>query len=378
MSEQTLGVAILGYGFIGKVHALAHVAMPLLYSPPPLRTRLVGVATATQTSAEKAAATGLFEVVTIDQMALIHRDDVQIVHICTPNDTHLSALLAAIAAGKHIYCDKPLTATLTEAEQVGAVLPAYRGTAQMTLQYRFWPATLRAKQLVDEGRIGRVAHFRAAYLHAGSVDPAKPLNWKADAGRGGGVLADLGSHVIDLVQHLLGPIEPLHVVQRVWSPGRESLGTPGRPIAEVGDDCTILTCRTADGAPGVIEASKIASGCEDELRVEIHGQRGALRFNLMDPNVLEFCDLAQPDSPHGGLRGWTRIATVSRFDGPAQLPGPKNGVGWLRGHAHCLHNFLSDVAAGRPGEPGLEVGIELQRTLAAVAELGRGIATEGT
>jgi len=312
-TDRPLGVAILGFGFIGKVHAYGHVNIPLFYDPPPVRTRLVGVATSNERSAAKAKALLGFEVATADQLSLLGRDDVDIVHICTPNDLHCEALLAAIRAGKHIYCDKPLTATTEEAEKVADALKGYKATGQMTLNYRFLPATLRAKQLVSEGRLGPITHFRGAYLHSGSVDRSRPLNWKADADRGGGVLNDLGSHVIDLLWHLIGPLEPMHAVTRVWAEDRASAADPSRRISHIGEDFVMVTMRTVDGAPGIIEASKIATGAEDELRFEIHGEKGALRFNLMEPNWLEFCDMADPDSPSGGHRGWKRIATVGRY-----------------------------------------------------------------
>ncbi|HQE29558.1 MAG TPA: Gfo/Idh/MocA family oxidoreductase, partial [Phycisphaerae bacterium] len=200
----------------------------------------------------------------------------------------------------------------------------------------------------------------------------RPLNWKADAGRGGGVLNDLGSHIIDLLQHLLGPLEPVHAVRRVWSTDRRDLANPSRPIAQVGEDYVMVTVRTAEGAPGMIEASKIATGTEDELRFEIHGEKGALRFNLMDPNWLDFYDQADPESPRGGERGWKRIATVSRYDQPAVLPSPKNHIGWMHGHMHCLHHFLEAVARGEPGDPNLAVGVQLQRTLTRISALASG------
>ncbi len=370
-SERTFGVAILGFGFIGKVHAYGHLNIPLFYEPPPLKTRLVGVATSRDASAAKAKAQLGFEVATTDQMALIERDDVDIVHICTPNDLHVEALLAAMKAGKHIYCDKPLTATVKEAERVAEAFESYRGTSQMTLQYRFWPATLRAKQMVDDGRLGEITHFRGAYLHAGSVDRAKALNWKANAEQGGGVLNDLGSHVIDLLQHLLGPLEPLHALRRVWTTERESLRAPGSRIPVVAEDFAMVTMQTSTGAPGVIEASKIATGSEDELRFEIHGDRGALRFNLMDPNWLEFCDQADKDTPLGGERGWKRIGCVHRYEKPAGFPGPKQSIGWMRGHMHCLHHFLEAVARGGRGEPNLMAGVELQRQLDCIAKMAK-------
>lgn len=366
-SDRPLGVAILGFGFIGKVHAYGHVNLPLFYDPPPVRTRLVGVATSNAKTAARAKATLGFEIATTDQHSLIGRDDVDIVHVCTPNDLHCEAVLAAIRANKHIYCDKPLTATVEEANRVAAALSDYRATSQMTLNYRFLPATLRAKQLINEGRIGRVTHFRGAYLHAGNVDRRRRLNWKADAERGGGVLNDLGSHVIDLMQHLLGSLEPIHAVTRVWAQERFDAGDASRKIPRVGEDFVIITMRTAAGAPGVIEASKIATGAEDELRFEIHGEKGAMRFNLMDPNWLDFCDHSDPDTPLGGERGFKRIATVSRFDKPARFPTPKASIGWLRSHLHCLWNFLDAIARGEPGNPNLAHGVELQRLLARIA-----------
>ncbi len=371
-SNRPLGVAILGFGFIGRVHAYAHANMSFFYDPPPLRTRLVGVATGRRETAERARSQFGFDVAATDQLSLINRDDVHIVHICTPNHLHLPALLAAIRAGKHIYCDKPLTATVDEADQVAAALAGYRGTSQMTLQNRFIPATLRAKQLMDEGRLGAVTHFRAAFLHSGSVDRAKPLSWKADLSRGGGVITDLLSHAVDLVWHLLGPLELIHSLQRVWSPQRPSLEDPGRRIPDVAEDFAMAIVRTRDGAPGIIEASKIATGTEDELRFEIHGERGALRFNLMDANWLDFYDRCAPDSPIGGEAGWRRIATVNRYPAPAGFPGPRATPGWLRAHVACLHNFLCAVARNEPADPDLAHGVTLQRFLGQIKATATG------
>jgi predicted dehydrogenase len=367
-SDRPLGVAVLGFGFIGRVHAYGHVNIPLFYDPPPVRTRLVGVATRRQATAEKAKAQYGFEVACTDQLALIGRDDVDIVHICTPNDLHLPALLAAMKAGKHIYCDKPLVATTAEADRVEAALADYHGTGQMTLQYRFLPATLRAKQLMEAGRVGAITHLRAAYLHSGSVDRGKALNWKADASKGGGVIGDLLSHVVDLMWHLAGPVAPVHAIRRVWSAERVSAEDASRRIGSVGEDFAGVTVQAGDGAPGWIEASKIATGAEDELRFEIHGDRGAVRFNLMEPNWLEFYDLADAETPVGGERGWRKIATVSRYPKPAGFPGPKFTPGWLRAHMACLHHFLAAVAAGERGEPSLAHGVALQRLLGEIQE----------
>ncbi len=363
MSSE-LGVGIIGYGFMGKVHAYCYRNMGFFYDPPPLGIRLVAVCTSNELSAKKALAGGSFSCATTDYRELIDRDDVQIIHICTPNHLHKEQLLAAIAANKHIYCDKPLVARDSELDEVVNALGSYRGTAQMTLQYRFYPATLRAKQMIDEGFLGQPISFRAVYLHAGSVDPHKPMGWKQHKSAGGGVINDLGSHIVDLMDHLIGPFVSACAQSRVLYAQRPDAHGQEVPV-RAEDQCTMLL-KTADGCLGTIEVSKIATGADDELRFEIEGTRGALRFNLKQPNILQAYDLGAPDSPLGGVRGFTQIDTVGRYDEPAKLPGPKFSIGWLRGHVHCLYNFLDAIAHQQQPEPSLTNGVRLQRILAAL------------
>ncbi len=360
---QTLGVGIIGFGFIGKVHTYGYLNMPLFYDPVPARTRLVGVATSREETARKAVEQGGFEFGTADWRELIARDDIQVINICSPNSQHCEQLLAAIAAGKHIYCDKPLVVTEEEAQRIVAALRDYRGVGQVTLNYRFYPPTLRAKQLIEEGLVGNVISFRAAYLHSGSVDPARPMGWKQLKSEGGGVLQDLGSHVIDIMDHLIGPLESVMAETRILYPQRPN--QRGEIVPVEADDLVLLLARMANGAVGTIEATKIATGAEDELRFEIHGDKGALRFNLMDPSYLEAYDLRDPDAPLGGDRGWKKVATVQRYEKPSVFPAPKASIGWLRGHVHCLYSFLQAIAAGRPAEPSLQRGVDLQRILRA-------------
>lgn len=369
---KTWRVGILGFGFIGKVHAYGYLNLPLFYQPVPLSARVTHVCTSRpETAAQAQALLGIEHGVT-DYRAITENPAVDIVHICTPNHLHRDALLSAMAHGKHIYCDKPLVASLAEAHEVREALQHYRGTAQMTFQARFYPATLRARQLLDEGCVGQVLGFRAAFLHAGSADPQAPLKWKLAAAAGGGVIADLGSHVLDLVHHLLGDFAELTATTHTAYRERPDPANPAVRVPVDAEDAVALLARLRAGAAGVIEASKLATGTEDELRVEVHGSRGALRFNSTDPHHLELYNAEASDRPMGGLRGWTRIDTGQRYPAPAaSFPGGKLSLGWLRVHVACLANFLQAVAAGRPAQPGLEQGIYVQELMEAVRVAAR-------
>ena len=372
-AEKMMGVGMVGYGFMGKTHTFAHRAIPFYYDPPPLRCALRTVCRADAARLEEARAAGGFERGAADSGEVIGADDVDIVHICTPNSEHMAALRAAIAAGKHIYVDKPVTSSLAEAEELEGLLADYAGTAQVALQYRFLPATLRAKQLIEEGFVGPVTHFRGAYLHSGSVDPDKPVNWKSTAAAGGGVIRDLGVHVLDLLWWLIGPFTSGCCVSRIWSPRRPSLDQPGKEIAVDAEEAAVILLRAGDGAFGSVDVSKIATGAEDELRFEIHGRYGAMRFNLMQPNYLEVYDERADGGELGGRTGWQRIACVQKYPPPGdKFPGGKLAVGWIRAHVHSLYAFLRAVADGTPASPSLAEGIHRQRLLEALRESAEG------
>jgi predicted dehydrogenase len=345
------------------------VNLPFFYDPLPLAARITHVCTRRRETAQIGAAlVGAAHAVT-DFREVTENPEVDIVHICTPNQAHKDALLSALRHQKHIYCDKPITATLDEAREVEAALKDYRGTAQMTFQNRFYPATMRARQLVEEGFLGEVLEYRSVYLHSGSADPAAPMKWKLSGAAGGGVIADLASHSLDLMHHLVGDFRELLAATKIAYADRPSAEDPKRRVPVDAEDAVVVLARHASGALGTIEASKIATGAEDDHRFEIHGTRGALRFSSLDPNHLEAYDASRPDKPIGGSRGWTRIDTFGKYPPPASgFPSPKNSIGWIRGHLACLANFLQDVATGRPGNPGLAQGIYVQKLMERARE----------
>lgn len=361
MKEYRVG--IIGFGFIGRVHAYGHLNLPLFYDPPPCRTRIVGVCTRRQETAQKGQEQVGAQFATTDYREITENPEIDIVHVCTPNNAHKDQLLSAMEHNKHIYCDKPLVCSIQEAEEIERALPSYRGIAQMTFQNRFSPAIMRAKQLIDEGFLGQVLEFRSAYLHSGSADPEAPLRWKLAASSGGGAIADLGSHVLDLVHYMLGDLRDLSAMTHAAYADRPSPSDPQIRIPVDVEDCVRMLVRTRGGAVGSIEASKLATGTEDELRLEIHGSLGALRFNSMDPHHLEAYDARTTDQPIGGRRGWTRIDTGQRYPKPGGFPGPKFAMGWLRVHLACLANFLTSVATGTPASPSLSQGIYVQKLI---------------
>jgi len=366
---QAMNVGFIGFGFIGKVHAYGYMNLPLFYDPVPLKARITHICTSHQETAEKGRAQVGADVATTDWRAVAENPKVDIVHICTPNHLHKEELLASMAQNKHIYCDKPLVANMREAIQVEQALDAYTGVAQMTFQNRFFPATIRAGELIRDGFLGELLEFRASYLHSGSADPAAPLKWKLSASAGGGVIADLATHVLDLVHALLGDYKALSAATHIAYPERPSLQDPGKLVPVDAEDCVMILARMKRGGIGFISATKTATGTEDELRFEIHGSRGALRFNSMAPHYLDVFDGAAPKTPSGGMQGWTRIHTGQRYAQPAAaFPSPKNSIGWLRCHMACLANFLDSVADNSPGNPGLEQGLYIQQVIERVRD----------
>jgi predicted dehydrogenase len=361
-------VGIIGFGFIGKVHAYGYLNFPLFYDPLPFRAKVTHICTSRMETAEKGCQQIGADIATTDYRDITENPDIDIVHICSPNNLHLAALLSAMKHQKHIYCDKPLTANVAEAEQIAAALDDYQGTAQMTFQLRFYPAVMRAKQLIDEGFLGRVLEFRSCFLHAGSADPQAPLKWKLSAEAGGGIIADLGSHVFDLIHYLIGDYAEITAETQIAYPERPAVGNSNKMIPVEVADNVVMLAKMANGALGTIQATKLATGTEDEVRFEIHGTKGAIRFNGTEPHYLEIFDQTAQATPLGGVAGWTKVATGQKYLAPAGFPGGKLQIGWMRHHLACLYNFMDCVVTGEKANPGLEQGIFIQNMMAKVEQ----------
>jgi len=364
---KTYKVGILGFGFIGKVHAYAHQTIPFYYPHADFHTRITHIGTSRMETAQNGCAQVQAQVPVVDYREITENPQIDIVHICTPNHLHKDMLLSAIAHNKHIYCDKPLVTNADEAAQIQRALSGYSGIAQMTFQNRFFPATMRAVQLAREGFLGDVHEFRASYLHSGNAAPETPLKWKLSLTHGGGVIADLGAHILDLIHALLGDYDSLFAVSRIVYPQRPSAEDPARMQKVEAEDCVKIIAVMQTGAIGTIEARKTATGTEDELRFELHGSSGAIRFNSMQPHHLDIYDAGMPDQPLGGIKGWTSVDCGQRYP-ESHFPGPKFSIGWMRAHVACLFNFLSHVSKGQPCKPGFDQGLYVQHIIERVRE----------
>ena len=365
---KTLSIGIIGWGFMGKTHAHALRCIPLFYPGADFEIRLKCICTRRIEKAREAMRAADFETCTDDYRELLAMEDIDVVSICTPNDLHEEMAIAALRAGKHVYLDKPVAVTGESAMRIAEAARLAPGKTRVVFNNRYFPSILRAKQLIDEGRIGRIMHFGARYLHSGSIDPNKPIGWKQQMQAG--TLLDMGSHALDLTTWLIGYPQRVMCRTRVLYPERPTKN--GGVEKNLSDDHALMILQMADGAIGTIEASKIATGSNDELLLEICGEKGALRWNLMDPSFLEFYDATAPGGSFGGSRGFTRIESVGRYDAPGGdfLP-PKAAVGWDRGHTHCYFDFLNAIANDLPCDCDIHDGARLQRLMDALLESDR-------
>jgi len=355
---KTLNVGLLGTGFMGKMHTYCYSSLPFYFEKAPFKVNLKGVYSRTLKNAENFKNLHSFEYATDNWMDIINDPDIDIIDICTPNMMHYDQIMAAIKAGKHIYCEKPLTAHLSQA--VDAAQAADKSDKQYGTVFhnRFFPAALRAKELIDEGALGNILAFRVSYLHSGSVDPKKPVGWKQQS-EGAGVLYDLGSHALDLLCHLAGKAQSITCKTQTLYPYRPD--KEGNMIKMTADDAAYMILTLQNGAVGTCEVSKVATGANDEFTVEIHGDKGAVKLNLMSSEWLYFYDNTLPDLALGGNKGYTRIECVGRYPAPASsFPGPKFSVGWARAHVQSVFSFVNSVFENKKPSPSFDDGAYIQ------------------
>ncbi len=365
MAKKPLGIAMIGYGGIGRVHALGYQTLPYHYGLPANTFRIVGVATTRPETAEKAAGEIGCHFWTADYQELLARPGVDVVDCCVPNHRHEEIVVAAARAGKHIYCEKPLAMDVAEGRRMVEAAAKAGVNSQVTFNFRFFPALTRARQLVEEGFLGRVFSFRGRYYRSSYIDPTKPLSWRLqkDISRSG-ALFDLGSHVLDTVYYLLGEFGAVQATLETLIKERPvAAGAAEKGPVDV-DDLALLNLRLADGTLGTIEASRMGTGLTNMLEIEIFGDRGALRWSTDDPSWLWAYDVRDPDQPVGGTRGFKRIEAVGRYPGQ-KVPDWSMIPSFTRSHAECQYQFLKAVQEERPASPSLADGLRVQEVMEA-------------
>ncbi len=365
MALPKIRIALIGYGSIGRVHALAYRSIPFHYGLPASLIQIAGVATSRPETAQKAAQEIGCNLWTADYRQLLESDQVDAVDICTPNDRHIEPVLAAAQAGKHVYCEKPLAINVDEGRRMVEAVRSAGVKGQITFNFRFFPAVFRARQLIEEGFLGRPFSFRGRYYRSSYIEENKPLTWKLrKETSGGGALFDLGSHVLDLLYFLLGDFGEVQATLETMIKERPvAPGSREKAPVEV-DDLAFLQLRTADGTPGLVEVSRLGTGITNDLQLEIYGEMGALRFNLENPGWLEIYDTRPPGEPLGGRRGFQKIETVQRY-AEQKAPDWTQPPGFVRSHVECQYQFLKAIWEDREPSPSLADGLHIQEVLEA-------------
>ena len=369
-------VAVIGQGFMGRAHGLGWVRAAAV-GDGPLAPELAVLCGRDRGALEANARRYGFAEWSDDWAGVVQRDDVDLVDICTPGASHAEIALGALAAGKHVLCEKPLANTLGEARSLAraAEEAAARGVfACVGFNYRRVPAVAVARRLVAEGRVGDLRHVRAAYLQDWLVDPSFPLTWRLDSGQAGsGALGDLLAHVVDLVRFVSGDefaevasVLETFVKERPLASGEAGLsGTKASSGAKgpvtVDDACAALG-RLGRGAMVTMEATRMALGRKNGLVLELYGTSGSLRFDLERLNELLVYEAG------ASREGFSRVL-VTNPDDPylSQWWPPGHVLGWEHTFVHEFEDLMAAIAEHRQPEPSFADGLATQAVLDAVS-----------
>lgn len=365
--SNTIGIGLIGTGFMGKTHALAYRAVrAVMGDVPDCRLELLCDTPAVR-AAQSAEQFG-FARSTDDWRAVMQDRRVDLVSITTPNALHHDMALAAIAAGKHVYCEKPMGVTL---DQARAMADAARGADMKTLvgyNYIKNPAFTHAQRLIAEGRIGRIVHFRGWVDEDYQADPELPWSWRAMLSEAGlGALGDLGCHLVSMACGLAGPIESLIADSQVIHRTRPLPDGRGRAAVE-NEDTASAVVRFANGAQGSLSASRSAWGRKNRLDWEVHGTEGMITFCQERMNELQVYEAHGPQAE----QGFRTILT-----GPAHppfgqfCPAPGHQLGFLDLKTIELAELLRAIAMNGAAYPDFEAALGFEAVIHAVAESAR-------
>ena len=365
--DRVLGVGMVGYAFMGRAHSQAWRTVGHVFDLP-LTPRMAAIC-GRDAAAVAAAADRLgWPATETDWKRLIERDDVDLVDVCTPGSSHAEISIAALEAGKHVLCEKPLANTVEEARAMAAAAAraATGGVRAMTgFNFRRVPAVALARELVAAGRLGAIRHVRGAYLGSHLLDPEIPLLWRLQAEHAGtGALGDLGAHAVDLAQYLAGDqIAGVSALTETFVRERPLADGSGARGPVTVDDAALFIARFAGGALGSFEATRFATGHTEGLRVELNGELGSIIWDLGTFNELRLFDATEDPATQGFRR-----VQVTRADHPYA------GAWWPDGHTigyehtftHEVRDLVHAIADGRDPVPSFADGLQVQEVLDAV------------
>lgn len=372
---RQLGVAIIGHSFMGSIHAQAWQTAPRFFDLA-AHIRLVVASGRNEAAVRGFAERFDIPAVERDWSAVLDRPEVDIVDICTPTGMHAEIAQAALKAGKHVLCEKPLANTLRDAERMAEAADTAnaKGVYSMVgFNYRRTPALAYARQLIETGRIGDIRHIRAQYLQDWIVDPEFPLVWRLIKDQAGsGALGDIGAHIIDLAQYLtrqrltgVSALTETFVASRplpAASSGLSATTSSQRGKVTV-DDAAVFIARTDGGALATFEATRFATGHKNALRIEINGSRGSLAFDFERLNELEYADATLP-AAEAGFRRILVTEPTHPYLGAWWPPG--HGLGYDHTFVHQIKDFADDIVHRRAPTPSFRDGLGVQRVLDAV------------
>jgi predicted dehydrogenase len=357
-----IGIGVVGFGWMGQAHSRSYRRLPMLFADRLADPELVVVGDSVASRRDDGLASFGFREAVADWSAVVEHPDVDVVVVTAPNMLHVEIVEAACAAGKHVFCEKPVGGT---PEQTARAAAAARRAGVITgvgYNYRFAPLVRYAKQLLDEGVLGELTVYRGRFLSMYGSDPLGVLSWRYRADEGGyGASSDLLSHALDLAQELVGPIarvvgtratfigeRPLPVPGEGTHYGRGQPDDPTGPVTN--EDYVALLVEFENGVRGSFESSRALVGPESQMAFDVHGTRGAVAWSLERLNELRV--YLSGDEAH---TGYTTVLGGERFPyHGAFVPGAGNGIGFEDLIAIEDYEFLQSVARGEPHEPGLE------------------------
>lgn len=359
-----LRIGIAGFGAMGKTHAYSVASLPYFYEDLPFRASVHGICTTNAHKTEKLCDQLCIPTAYADAYAMIADPKIDIIDICTPNNTHFDIASAALDAGKQVLCEKPFCFNEQQAQALAKKAAEKNLVCGVVYNNRHLSAIMRAKQMIDEGALGRILSFSFHYRHDSDIDPARTVGWKQRADVcGAGTLFDLGSHALDLCRYLCGDFASISGKSQIaFDTHKNADGSLWQTNA---DEAFYMTATLASGAVGQISVSKLSHGSEDGLEFSIWGTNGAIRFTLAESDILYYMDASQPKLPLGGTAGFTAIPASGRYPAPGgKFPAVKAPQGWLRGHIHGMYLYLNAVAYNTHFTPDFADGAYIQHVMA--------------